>query len=121
MFVTGMWTSLPSYHSISWPIDWVFRRGLVIVRWPERTAFLTAFPRAAMGILIMGGAQTQARVLDLTTPAAAQRHNGRIAAYPLLATRRLHSRRRGITTKATLCTGKRLGFHPSVRHCVPLA
>lgn len=64
----------------------------------------------------MGVAQTKALVLDLTAPAASKRHKGRIAADPLLATWRLHQRRRGIAIKATMFTGNGLGFHPIVRH-----
>ena len=103
-------------HSISWPIDWVFRRGFVIAWRPEITAFLTAFPRATMLILIVGIAQTQALMLDLTTPAASTRHKGRIATYPLLTTRRFHSRRRGIATEPTMLAGNRPGVHAVVRH-----
>ena len=43
-----------------------------------------------MVILIMGIAQAQAFVLDLTTPAASKRHKRRIATYPLLTTRSFH-------------------------------
>jgi len=66
----------------------------------------------------VGMAQTQALVLHLATPAPAQRHKRGIAAYPLLATWCLHSRRRWIATKTTMCTGNGIGFHPIVRHHV---
>ena len=112
----GIWTLLTSHPSISWPIDRVFRIDFVISWRPEITALLTAFPRATMVILIMGVAQTKALVLDLTTPTASKRHKGRIATYPLLTTRRLHQRRRGIATETTMLTGHRLGFQPVVRH-----
>jgi hypothetical protein len=74
-----------------------------------------------MLILIVGVAHTKAFVLDLATPAASQRHKGRIATDPLLTTRRLHSRRRGITTKATMLAGHRLGFHAVGSHGGPLS
>ena len=69
-----------------------------------------------MLILIVGRAQTQALMLDLTTPAASTRHKGRIATYPLLTTRRFHSRRRGIATEPTMLAGNRPGVHAVVRH-----
>src|SRR5439155_20869639 len=102
--------------SISGPIDGVFRIGFVITRRPKITALLTALPRAAMVILIMGVAQTKALVLDLTAPTASKRHKRGIATYPLLATRCLHQRRRGIATKAAMFTGNGFGFHPIVWH-----
>jgi predicted membrane-bound dolichyl-phosphate-mannose-protein mannosyltransferase len=70
--VPGIWTLLPSHPSISWPVDWMFRRGFVLSWRPDITACLTAFPRATMLILIVGVAQTKAFVLDLATPAASQ-------------------------------------------------
>ena len=113
----GIWTSLTTIHpSIFWPIDGVFRRGFVISGRPEITTLLTAFPRAPVLILIMGVAQTQTFVLDLTPSAASQRKKGRIATYPLLTTRGLHSRRRGIATEPAMLAGNRLGFHTVVRH-----
>src|SRR6266446_288691 len=112
----GIWTSLTSHPSISRPIDRVFRIGFVISWRPEITAFLTAFPRATMVILIMGITHTKAFVLDLTTPAASKRKKGRIATYPLLATRCLHQWRRGIATEPAMLAGNRLGFHTVVRH-----
>jgi hypothetical protein len=71
-----------------------------------------------MLILIMGVAHTKTLVLDLTPPAASKRHKGRIATDPLLTTRRLHQRRRGIATETTMLAGNRLRFHPIVRHGV---
>ena len=114
----GIWTSLPSHPSISRPIDRVFRIGFVITRRPEITAFLTAFPRATMLILIMGIAQTKALVLDLTPPAASKRQKRRIATYPLLTTRCLHQRRLGIATEPAMLAGNGLGFHAIVCHRV---
>jgi len=114
--VPEIWTSLTSYPSISGPIDWVFGIGFEISRRPELTALLTAFPRAPMLILIMGIAHTKALVLDLTPPATSKRHKGRIATYPLLATRCLHQRRRWIATETTMLSGNRLGFHAVVCH-----
>jgi hypothetical protein len=72
MIETGIWTSLTSHHSISWPIDRVFRRGFVIAWRPEITALLAAFPRVTMLIFIGGIAHTEAFVLDLATPAASK-------------------------------------------------
>jgi hypothetical protein len=71
-----------------------------------------------MLILIMGVAQTKAFVLDLTPPAASKRHKSRITAYPLLATRGFHQRRRWITTETAMLAGNRLGFHAVVCHRV---
>jgi hypothetical protein len=109
--VTGIWTSLTSHPSISGPIDGVFRLGVVLAWRPERPAVLTAFPRATMVILIMGGAQTHALVLALTPPAASQRPTRRIATYPLLTTWGVHQRRRGIAPEPAMLAGPRLGFH----------
>jgi hypothetical protein len=64
----------------------------------------------------MGVAQTKALVLDLTTPAASQRHKCRIATYPLLTTRGFHQRRRGIATEPAMLAGNRLGFQAVVSH-----
>src|SRR6266851_10448071 len=72
-----------------------------------------------MLILIMGIAHAQAFVLDLTTPAASQRHKRRIATDPLLTTRGFHSRRRGIATEPAMLAGHRLGFQAVVRHRGP--
>ena len=74
-----------------------------------------------MLILIVGIAHTKAFVLDLTTPAASKRQKGRIATDPLLTTRRLHQRRRGIATEPTMLASNRLGFHAVVRHGVALS
>jgi len=52
--------------------DAMIKAGFVISGGPEITALLAAFPRATMVILIMGITQTQALVLDLTTPAASK-------------------------------------------------
>ena len=116
MFMPGIWTSLTSRHSISWPIDGVFRIGFVISGRPEITALLTGFPRATVFILIVGIAQTKAFVLDLTIPAASKRHKRRIATYPLLTTWGLHQRRLGIATEPAMFADNRLGFHTVVRH-----
>ena len=64
----------------------------------------------------MGIAQTQALVLDLTPPAASQRHKRRIAPYPLLTTRGLHARRLGIAPEPAMLASHRLGFHAVVCH-----
>jgi hypothetical protein len=69
-----------------------------------------------MLILIMGIAQAQAFVFDLTPPAASKRHKRRIATYPLLTTRGFHSRRLGIATEPAMLAGHRLGFHAVVSH-----
>ncbi len=108
----GIWTSLTSYHrSISWPIDWVFRIPLVSAWCPELTALLTAFPRAAMLVLIMGRAQAEAFVLHLAAPAPSKRKKCRITTNPLITTRRFDQRRLGIATEATLLADDRFGFH----------
>ena len=73
-----------------------------------------------MLIFIMGVAHTKALVLDLTPPAASKRQKRRIATYPLLTTQRFDQRCLGITTKPTMLAGNRFGFHPIVRHGVPL-
>ncbi len=112
----GIWTSLTSRHSISWPIDGVFRIGFVISGRPEITALLTGFPRATVFILIVGIAQTKAFVLDLTIPAASKRHIGRIATYPRLTAWGFHQRRLGIATEPAMLAGNRLSFHAVVRH-----
>jgi hypothetical protein len=62
-------------------------------------------------ILIMGGAQTQTFVLDLTTSAASKRHKGGIATYPLLTTWGVHPGHRGLTTEPAMLAGNRRGFH----------
>src|SRR5712692_3648397 len=109
---------MTSQHSIFWPIDGVLRIVFVLARRPEITALLTALPRATMLILIVGVAQTQTFVLDLTPSAASKRHKGRIAPYPLLTTWRLHERRRGIATESTMLAGHWFGFHAVGSHGV---
>ena len=114
--VPGIWASLTSHPSIPWPIDGVLRIAFVIAWRPEITAFLAAFPWATMSILIMGIAQAKAFVLDLTTPAASQRHKRRIATDPLLTTRGFHQRCRGLATAPAMLAGNRLGVHAVVSH-----
>jgi hypothetical protein len=72
-----------------------------------------------MLILIVGIAHAEAFVLHVTSTAASQRHKGRITTYPLLTTRRFHSRRLRIATEATMLAGNRLRFHTVVSHGVP--
>jgi len=116
-----MWTSLTFHHrSISWPIDRVFRLPLVISWRPALTALLTAFPRAAMLIFIVGIPQAEAFVLHLTPSTPSQRKKCRITTHPLSTTRRLHQRRFGLATAATRLAGHRFGFHPMVRHGLSL-
>ena len=121
MLLPGIWTSFTAYRLISRHIDRIFRIRFVLVWRPELTAFLTGLPRTRVAINVVGIAQTKAFVLNLTAPAPSKRQKGRIAAYPLLATRRLHQRRRWIATKAAMFTGNGLGFHPIVSHPVPLS
>src|SRR6266852_6117906 len=116
----GIWASLTSHPSIPWPIDGVLRIAFVISWRPEIAALLTTFPRPSMLILIVGITHAKALMLHLTSPAASQRHKGRITTYPLLTTRCFHERRFGIATEATMLAGHRLGFHAVVRHGVPL-
>ena len=71
-----------------------------------------------MLILIMGVAQTEALVLDLTPPAASKRHKRRIATDPLLTTWGFHQWRLGIATEPAMLASNGLGFHPIVRHSV---
>ena len=116
-----MWTSLTFHHrSISWPIDRVFRIPLVLSWRPERTALLTAFPRAAMLIFIVGRTPAEAFVLHLTPPTPSKRKPGRITTHPLITTRRFHQRRFGIAPEATRLAGNRFGFHPIGRHGLSL-
>ena len=121
MLLPGMWTSGTSSRCISRHIDRMFRRGFVLLRRPELTAFLTRVPRAWVLITLVGRAQCTAFVLLWATAATLHRHKRRIAAYPLLTTGRLHSRRRGIATKPTMLPGNRLRFHPIVRHHFPFS
>lgn len=115
--MSGMWTSLTfHHHSISWPIDRVFRIPLVISWRPELTALLTALPRAAMLVLIVGITQAEALVLHLAPPAPSKRKKRRITTNPLITTRRFDQRRCSIATKATMLAGHRCGFHAVVSH-----
>ena len=121
----GIWTSFPFHHrSIFWPIDRVFRIPLVISWRPERTALLTAFPRAAMLILIVGIAQAEAFVLHLAPPTPSKRKKRRITTNPLITTRRFDQRCFGIATEATMLAGHRLGVHsggsPGLSLCVDM-
>ena len=88
ILVPGIWTSSLSHRSIFWPIDWIFRISFVITWRPEIPAFLTAFPRTTVLILIVGIAHTKAFMLHLASPPASKRHKGRITTDPLLTTRR---------------------------------
>ena len=73
-----------------------------------------------MLIFIVGIAQAKAFMFDLAVPAAPKRQRGRIATYPLLATRRFDQRGLGIATQPAMLTDNRLGFHAVVSHGVPL-
>ena len=73
-----------------------------------------------MLVLVVRIAHAKAFVLDLAAPAASKRQKGRIAAYPLLTTRRFDQRRLGIATKPTMLAGNRRGFHAVVSHAFPL-
>ena len=116
-----IWTSLTvHHHSISWPIDRVFRIPLVISWRPELTALLTALPRAAMLVLRMGIAQAEAFVLHLAPPAPSKRKRCCITTNPLITTRRFDQRRFGIATEATMLAGYRCGIHAVVRHGLSL-
>jgi hypothetical protein len=99
----------------------MFSIGFVLLRRPALSAFLTGLPRTRVTINVVGIAQRKAFVLILTAPPTSKGHKSGIAAYPLLATRRLHQRRRGIATKAAMLTGNGLGFHPIVCHHPSLA
>jgi len=115
--VSGIWTSLTfHHHSISWPIDRVFRIPLVISWRPERTALLTALPRAAMLVLIVGITQAESLVLHLAPPAPSQRQKRRITTNPLITTRRFDQRSCSIATEATMLAGYRCGFHAVISH-----
>jgi len=109
-----IWTSLPSHHSIPGHIERMFRIRFVLLRCPELAAFLTGLPRTRVTINGVRIAQRKAFVLILTAPPASKGHKSGIATYPLLATRRLHQRHRGIATKAAMFTGNGRGFHPLV-------
>ena len=113
----GIWTSLTCHHrSISWPIDRVFRLPLVISWRPARTALLTALPRAAMLVLIVGITQAQALMLHWAPPAPAKREKRCITTNPLITTRRFDQRRGGIATETTMLSGYWFGFHAVVCH-----
>ena len=116
----GIWTPLPAYRSISRHIEWMFRIRFVLLRRPERTAFRTGLPRTRVAINVVGIAQRKAFVLILAAPPTSKRQKCRIAAYPLLATRGLHQRHRGIPAKAAMLTGNGLGFQAIVSHHVSL-
>ena len=108
---------MPLQHrSIFWPIDRVFRIPLVISWRPERTALLTALPRATMLVLIVGVTQAEALVLHLAPPAPSKRQKRCITTNPLITTRRFDQRRCGIATEATMLAGYRCGFHAVIRH-----
>ena len=119
--MSGIWTLLTFHHrSISWPIDRVFRIPLIIAWRPELTALVTAWPRAAMLILIVGITQAEAFVLHLAPPTPSKRHKCRITTNPLLTTRRFDQRRFGIATEATMLAGNQCGFHAVIRHALSL-
>src|SRR6266700_1951893 len=99
----------------------MFRIRFVLLRCPELSAFLTGLPRTRVPINVVGIAQRKAFVLILAAPPTSKRHKSGIAAYPLLATRRLQQRRRGITTKAAMLTGNGFGCHPIVCHHLSLS
>src|SRR3989454_11199665 len=99
----------------------MFRIRFVRLRHPELAAFLTGLPRTRVTINVVRRAQRKAFVLILAAPPTAKGHQSGIAAYPLLATRRLHQRHRGITTKAAMLTGHGFGFHPIVCHPLSLS
>ena len=94
----------------------MFRIGFVLLRRPELSARLTGLPRTRVAIKVVGRAQRKAFMLNLAASATSKRHKGRITTDPLLTTRRLHQRRRGIATETTMLAGNRLGFQPVVRH-----
>jgi hypothetical protein len=104
------------HRSISWPIDRVVRIPLVISWRPEFAALLTAFPRTAILVLIVGIAQAEAFVLHLAPPTPSKRKKGYITTNPLIATRRFDQRCLGIATEATILAGYRFGFHAVVGH-----
>jgi hypothetical protein len=115
--VPGIWTALTfHHHSISWPIDRVFRIPLVISWRPELTARLTAWPRAAMLVLIVGITQAEALVLHWAPPAPSKRKKRRITTNPLITTRRFDQRRCGIAPEATRLSGYRLGCQAVICH-----
>ena len=72
-----------------------------------------------MLVLVVGIAQAKAFMLHLASPATAKRQIGRIATYPLLATRCFDQCGPSIATKAAMLTGNQLGFHAVVGHRLP--
>jgi hypothetical protein len=68
----------------------MFSISFVLLWRPEIPAFLTGLPRTSVLITLVGMAQTQAFVLILAAPTATKGQKGRVAAYPPLATFRLH-------------------------------
>ena len=121
MLLPGIWTSLTSRHSISRHIERMFRIRFVLLRRPELSAFLTGLPRTRVTIDVVGIAQRKAFVRILAAPPTSKGQKSGIAAYPLLATRRLHQRCRDIATKAAMLPGNGGGFHPIVCHHRSLA
>ena len=112
-----IWPSLTGGHrSISWPIDRVFRIPSVILGRPEFTAFLTALPRAAMLVLIVGIAQAEALMLHLAPSPPSKRKKRRITTNPLITTRCFDQWRFGIATETTMLASDRFGFHSVVGH-----
>src|ERR1700674_955283 len=99
----------------------MFRIRFVLLRCPELSALLTGLPGTRVTINGVGIAQRKAFVLILAAPPTSKGQQSGIAAYPLLATRRLHQRRRGIATKAAMLTGNGFGFHPIVCHHLSLS
>jgi hypothetical protein len=121
LLVLRIWASRsPAHASISGPINGILGVESVISWRPELPAFLAAFPRPPMPILIVGITQAKALMLDLASSPASKRYKGGIATYPLLTTRRCDQRRFGIAAKPTMLAGNRRGFHPVVRHALPL-
>ena len=90
MLLPGIWTSFTAYRLISRHIDRMFRIRFVLLWRPELTALLTGLPRTRVAINVVGIAQRKAFVFNLAASTTSKRHKGGIAAYPLLATRRLH-------------------------------
>src|SRR4029434_10985611 len=89
---------------------------LVVQAPQELTALLTALPRAAMLVLIVGITQAEALVLHLAPPAPSKRKKRSITTNPLIKTRRFDQRRCSIATEATMLAGHRCGFPAVVSH-----
>ena len=68
MLLPGIWTSLTSHHLISRHIERMFRIRFVLLRRPERLAFLTGLPRTHVTIDVVGIAQRKAFVRILAAP-----------------------------------------------------